>query len=74
MPRGGATALTAADVQRMSPQKARDLLAEGEAILLDVRSETEYSQAHAEGAYHYPVNEAAQLVDTLPDEGTLIFY
>ncbi len=73
--RQGATAdLTAADVQRITPQDARELIQEGNAILFDVRSEAEYNQAHAEGAFHYPVAEAEQLVDTLPDEGALIFY
>ena len=66
--------LTAADVQRIAPQEARDLVEAGGAILLDTRSEPEYVQAHAEGAYHYPVAEAEQLAGTLPAEGALIFY
>lgn len=71
--RPGAASLTTDDVQRITPQEARDLVAEGGATLFDVRSEQEYIQAHAEGAYHLPAAEAAQFASTLPDEGALIF-
>ncbi len=72
--RQGAADLTAADVQRITPQEARDRVREGDAILLDTRTEPEYTQSHAEGAYHYPVAEAEQLAGTLPDDGAIIFY
>ena len=71
---GRSNDLTTADVQRIAPQEAWDLVMQGGAILLDVRSEAEYVQGHAEGAYHYPVGEAQQLAATLPAEGALIFY
>ena len=71
---GALNDLNTADVQLIAPQYAWDLVMQGGAILLDVRSEAEYVQGHAEGAYHYPVGEAQQLAATLPAEGALIFY
>jgi hypothetical protein len=72
--RENAPILTVADVQRITPQAAKELLAEGRANLFDVRSAQEYAQAHAEGAYLFPMEEAEQLTALLPMEGALIFY
>ena len=59
---------------RITPEAARRLLDEGNAALFDVRSAEEYTQAHAEEAFHYPLSEAAQLVSALPGDGAIIFY
>lgn len=66
---------SADDVQRISLQRARQLLDSGDAVLYDTRSAGAYASQHAEGAVSFPEEEAAARVDELPDDGTaLIFY
>ena len=72
---GTGTVNSAADVQRISPQRARQLLDRGEAVLYDTRSAEAYRAQRAEGAVSFPETEAAARINELPDDGTaLIFY
>jgi hypothetical protein len=69
-----AAALTAQDVQRITPAQAAALLDSGEALLYDVRSTAEYNTLHAAGALSFPDTDAAARYGELPADKSLIFY
>jgi rhodanese-related sulfurtransferase len=45
--------------RRVSPEEARDLLAEGY-VYVDVRSEPEFEQGHVPGAFNVPITHAGE--------------
>lgn len=49
-------------------------LADGHAIVLDVRPETEYAAGHLPGAIHIPLEELAQRIDELPRNHEIVAY
>lgn len=66
--------LTAADVQRITPIDALELVTNGTAVLLDTRSLEQFNQAHIAGALSFPEASAAEYYPTLPSGMVLIFY
>lgn len=65
---------TAADVPRISPAEAWQLLESGWAVLIDTRSAEEYRAGHAADAISLPEADAAWRYAELPIDRTLIFY
>ena len=68
------TALTAKDVQRITPAEAKVLLDSGSAVLYDTRSAKAYRSKHAAGAISFPEAEVAKRLSELPADKVLIFY
>jgi hypothetical protein len=66
--------LTAADVQRITPAEAKELVDEGAAILYDVRSEGAYLALHAAGAVSFPESGLDTRHGELPIDIALVFY
>ena len=62
------------NVPRISLQETQDKLAQGQAILVDVRSKTSYDKSHAEGAISVPENEIGARQNELPRDKDLILY
>ncbi len=62
------------NVPRVSLQDTQDLLAQGQAVLVDVRSKASYDQAHAVGALSIPEEEIDARLSELPRDKTLILY
>jgi hypothetical protein len=62
------------DVPRVSLQEAQDKLAQGQAVLVDVRSKASYDKSHAEGAISIPEGEIGARKDELPRDKDIILY
>lgn len=59
-------------IKQVSPEAALQLAHEG-AVLLDVREEEEFAQAHLEGATNLSRNDLAEQIEaTVPDKSTPI--
>lgn len=71
-PEGGA--LTRGVVPRIEVEVAREMADAGEAILVDVRSQGTFEQAHIAGAISMPSNEVAARYHELPANKLVIFY
>jgi len=67
-------ALTANDVQRITPVEARALLDNRLAVLYDARSAGEYRTQHAAGAISFPEADITARHSKLPADKALIFY
>ncbi|HID87089.1 MAG TPA: hypothetical protein EYP55_06875 [Anaerolineae bacterium] len=67
-------ALTAKDVQRITPAEAKALLDNGMAVLYDMRSVKAYRVKHAAGAVSFPEADMAARFSELPADKKLIFY
>jgi len=63
-----------ASVPRLDADKAHDLVASGEAVLVDVRSRSLYASMHAVGAVSMPLDELEDRYVQLPPDVTLVFY
>lgn len=61
-------------VRRISVQETTDLLAQGGAVLVDVRSKASYDKAHAAGAISIPEEEMDSRLDDLPLDKLLVLY
>jgi hypothetical protein len=68
------TVETTDDVQRIGPERAKELLDANEAALYDVRSANAYRSQHAAGAESFPEGDVDASYDSLPDDKALIFY
>jgi hypothetical protein len=62
------------NVPRISLQETQDKLAQGQAVLVDVRSKTSYDKSHAKGAISVPEAEIGARKDELPRDKELILY
>jgi hypothetical protein len=62
------------DVPRITLQETVDLLEQGQAVLVDVRSRSSYDEAHATGALSLPENEILARLSELPAGKDLILY
>jgi hypothetical protein len=62
------------DVPRVTLDDAQEKLAQGQAILVDVRSKESFDKAHAAGAISIPEGEIAARVNELPRDKELILY
>lgn len=63
-----------AAARRITPEEARQAVAKGEAILVDVRGKENYDQEHAKGALQIPVSEIAARAGELPKDKLVITY
>ena len=59
--------------QRVSVEKAKEILDQGNAAVIDVRNPDEWVAGHVKGAIHIPVDEVLNRVDELPKEKNLLF-
>lgn len=59
--------------QRVSVEKAKEILDQGNAAVIDVRNADEWVAGHVEGAIHIPVDEVLNRLDELPREKNLLF-
>ena len=59
--------------QRISVEKAKEILDQGNAAVIDVRDPDEWVAGHVKGAMHIPVDEVLNRVDELPKEKRLLF-
>lgn len=71
-PEGGA--LASSSVPRIEVEVARQMADASEAILVDVRSQGTYEQAHIAGAISMPSSEVADRYHELPTNKLVIFY
>ena len=60
--------------RRISVPEAQELLAKGQAVVVDVRNEPAFDQSHIRGAKLIPVNEVAARAGELPRDKTIITY
>jgi len=58
----------------LTPAEAQALVAEGKAVLVDVREESEWRSGHVPGAIHLPLSQFSQGVDRLPRDRKVILY
>jgi hypothetical protein len=65
---------TKADVTRITPAQAWEMLQGDEAVLVDVRVEGSYAEEHAAGAISMPIAEVPARVGALPADKLVIFY
>ena len=62
-----------AEYIKISPEKAREMMNHGGAVILDVRTKDEYNEAHISGAVLLPVDNVKLLAQTvLPDKAAVI--
>jgi 3-mercaptopyruvate sulfurtransferase SseA len=73
-----ASAQTPADplaaARRISPAEARQAVAKGEAVLVDVRAKESYDREHAKGAISIPLSDLASRMGELPKDKLVITY
>jgi hypothetical protein len=62
------------DVPRIALDETQEKLAQGQAILVDVRSKESFEKAHAVGAISVPEEEVAARLNELPRDKELILY
>jgi rhodanese-like protein len=61
-------------VRRITPAELRDELASGKAIVVDVRSEMAFKEAHIKGARLVPVNEVLAKAGEFPRDKLIVTY
>lgn len=61
-------------VRRITLAELRDELASGKAIVVDVRSEMAFKEAHIKGARLIPVNEVLAKAGELPRDKLIVTY
>ena len=61
-------------VRRITPAELRDALASGKAIVVDVRSEMAFKEAHIKGARLIPTNEVLAKAGELPRDKLIVTY
>ncbi len=62
------------EIPRMTAEEAYQAVSNGDAILVDTRSEAEFNAQHAAGAINIPVNQAESLVNGLDPTTWYITY
>jgi hypothetical protein len=62
------------DIQRISPDEAKNELDNGEAIFVDVRDQESYMAGHIPGALSIPLNDLEARMDELPKDKLIITY
>ncbi len=68
------TAPTQDTARRISAAEARQALAKGEAVLVDVRPKESYDASHAQGAISLPLSELGSRAGELPKDKLVITY
>ena len=61
-------------VRRITPAEAREALAKGTAIIVDVRGDVAYKSGRIKGAILIPYNEVKARIDKLPRNKLIITY
>jgi len=61
-------------IERITPAEAQEAVANGNAVLLDVRSQAAYDQLHAEGAVNIPLDALPSRLDELDPQKWVITY
>ncbi len=64
----------APEIERISPERLRDMLAKNEAIVVDVRDEESYLNGHIKGALHLSGDTIAARAKELPRDKTIVTY
>jgi flagellar basal body-associated protein FliL len=62
------------DVPRVTPEQAQQKLAQGQAVLVDVRNKVSYDSEHADGALSIPEAEIDARLSELPRDREIILY
>ena len=62
------------DIPRVTPKEAYEAVTNGEAVLVDTRSEAQFQAQHAVGAINLPVDQADSLVTELDPDTWYITY
>ena len=60
--------------RRVTTVELKDLLAKGQAIVIDVRSDAAYQQGHIKGARSIPATQILQHVAELPRDKMIVTY
>jgi predicted sulfurtransferase len=68
------TAPTQDTARRISVAEAREALAKGEAVLVDVRPKESYDASHAQGAISLPLSDLGSRAGELPKDKLVIAY
>lgn len=63
-----------ADARRISGEEARQAIAKGEAVLVDVRAKQAYEAGHAKGAISLPLSDVPSRAGELPKDKLIITY
>ena len=63
-----------AAARRISGEEARQAVAKGEAVLVDVRAKESFEGQHAKGAISLPLSELASRAGELPKDKLVITY
>lgn len=61
-------------VRRITPAEAREALAKGTAVMVDVRGEAAYKSGHIKDAILIPVNEVGARINKFPRNKLIITY
>ena len=61
-------------VRRISPAEARDMVAQGKAIIVDVRGEESYKAGHIKNARWINLDDIGSRAGELPRDKTIITY
>jgi hypothetical protein len=61
-------------VKRVTTVEARDALANGTAVIIDVRPATAYQQNHIKGSVNIPLDQIESRLSELPRDKTIITY
>ena len=61
-------------VRRITPAEAREAVADGKAIIVDVRGEESYNAGHIKGARWINLNDIASRAGELPKDKMIITY
>ena len=69
-----AAAPTEESARRISATEARQALAEGKAVLVDVRPKEAYDMSHAQGAISLPLSDLGSRIGELPKDKLVITY
>lgn len=67
-------AATQDTARRISAAEAREALAKGKAVLVDVRPKESYDASHAQGAISLPLSELGSRAGELPKDKLVITY
>ena len=59
--------------KRISVEEAKEMLDNGDAMMVDVRQLDEWQSGHVSGALHIPVDDVLARVHELPEDKNLLF-
>lgn len=74
LPQTTPTAADPAAVRRISGEEARQAVAKGAAVLVDVRAKEAYEAGHAKGAVSLPLSDLSSRAGELPKDKLIITY